>query len=254
MDRDSASRHVLVTGASRGIGAAIAAAFVAGGDRVTVLGRTAESAAAAKVTLGAAAAVSADVTDAAALEAALAAAAATGGPIEVLVNNAGGAETQPIARTDLAQLQRMMALNLEPVLTAVRAVLPGMKARAFGRIVTVASTAGLKGYAYAGAYCAAKHAVVGLTRALALEVATDGITVNAVCPGYADTDLVHAAVARLEERTGKSREALLGEFTRHNPMGRLVRPEEIAASVVWLAGNEASAVTGQAIAIAGGEL
>lgn len=250
----SDSRHVLVTGAARGIGHAIASAFVRGRDRVTVLGRTEESAKKAANEIGADASVFADVTDEEALKAALAEAVEAMGPIDVLVNNAGGAETAPLARTDRDRLRRMMALNVEPVLTAIQATLPAMKDRGFGRIVTVASTAGLKGYAYASAYCAAKHAVVGLTRALALEAAQSGVTINAVCPGYSDTDLIGGALDRLGQKTGRERTDLLAEFTRHSPLGRLIRPDEVADTVVWLAGSGASAITGQAIAVAGGEI
>lgn len=250
----SDSRHVLVTGAARGIGHAIACAFVRAGDRVTVLARTEESATKTAREIGAHGCVSADVTDEDALRKALSDAMDAAGPIDILVNNAGGAETAPLARMDRAQLRRMMALNVEPALTAIQATLPTMKERGFGRIVTIASTAGLKGYAYASAYCAAKHAVVGLTRALALEVAQSGVTINAVCPGYSDTDLVGSSLDRLQEKTGRDRSELLGEFTRHNPLGRLIRPDEVAGTVVWLAGAGASAITGQAIAVAGGEI
>jgi NAD(P)-dependent dehydrogenase (short-subunit alcohol dehydrogenase family) len=140
------------------------------------------------------------------------------------------------------------------VVHVVQAVLPSMKARAYGRIVAVASTAGLKGYAYVSAYSAAKHAVVGLVRSLALELASTEVTVNAVCPGFTDTDLVAGSIENIMKKTGRSREQAVAELAAHNPQRRLVTPAEVADTVVWLCGAGASAITGQAIAVAGGEV
>jgi NAD(P)-dependent dehydrogenase (short-subunit alcohol dehydrogenase family) len=150
--------------------------------------------------------------------------------------------------------QRMFDVNVMGVVHAAQAVLPAMKARGRGRIVAIASTAGLKGYAYVSAYSAAKHAVVGLVRSLALEVASHGITVNAVCPGFTDTDLVAASIDNIMSKTGRSREQAVAELAKHNPQGKLVTPTEVADCVLWLCGDGASAVTGQAIAVAGGEV
>jgi NAD(P)-dependent dehydrogenase (short-subunit alcohol dehydrogenase family) len=169
------------------------------------------------------------------------------------VSNAGAAESAPFVKSDAALFQRMMAVNFDSVVTASRAVLPGMIDRGFGRLVSVASLAGVKGYPYVTAYTAAKHAVVGFTRALALEVARKGITVNAVCPGYVDTDLMTANIDRVMARTGRSPAEALAEFTRANPQGRLIAPEEVADTVLWLCGDAAGAVNGQAIAVSGGE-
>jgi NAD(P)-dependent dehydrogenase (short-subunit alcohol dehydrogenase family) len=148
----------------------------------------------------------------------------------------------------------MIGLNLGAVYEATRLVLPGMVERGWGRIINVASIAGLAGYPYVAAYCAAKHGVVGLTRALAREVAAKGITVNAVCPGYTDTELVRDAVTRIEAKTGRKPDEILAEFTRVNPQGRLVLPEEVAAAVAWLAGPDAASANGIALPIAGGEV
>ena len=249
----SAPRHALVTGGGRGIGRAVAEALTRAGASVTILGRDRGTLDRALQDGVAQHAVVADVADQAAVNAAIGEAAARQ-PIDILVANAGVAESAPFGKSDAALFHRMLDVNLMGVVHATQAVLPAMKARRRGRIVAIASTAGLKGYAYVSAYAAAKHAVVGLVRSLALEVASSGITVNAVCPGFTDTDLVAASVDNIVAKTGRSRDEAIAELARHNPQGRLVTPTEVADSVLWLVGDGDSAVTGQAIVVAGGEL
>ncbi len=247
-------RHALVTGGSRGIGLAIARRLIGEGATVTIHGRNAVRLEQAAKAIGASGFVSADVADREALLAAFAEAEDAHGGISILVNNAGTAESAPFLKATPEQFSRMLAVNLESVVTACQVVLPGMIAEGSGRIINIASTAGLKGYRYVSAYVAAKHAVVGLTRSLALEVAEKGVTVNAVCPGFADTDLLRESVARLVEKTGRAEAEVIAEMVKDNPQKRLIDPEEIAEAVIWLSGEAARSVTGQAIAIAGGEV
>jgi 3-hydroxybutyrate dehydrogenase len=251
--------HAAVTGAGSGIGAAIADELARLGAHLSLFGRNLEplmrrraelvARHGAKITFA-----SLDVTDAAAIPRIFAGAVARLGRIDTLVNHAGAAESAPVARTDAALLQSMLAVNYLGPFHCIQAVLPAMVVAGAGRIVNIASTAGLTGYAYVSAYCGAKHALVGLTRALAIELAKTGVTVNAVCPGFTDTDLVARAVQTIAAKTGRSADAARDELARGNPMGRLVTPAEVAAAVAFLCLPGASAMTGQAIAVAGGEV
>ena len=247
-------KHALVTGGSRGIGRAVAAALARAGAEVTVVGRS-EAALREAVAAGdAAGCLVADVTDAQAVARQVSAAQAVRGPIAILINNAGSVESGPFGKLDPAAFAAMWNVHVMGAVHATRAVLPGMVERGFGRIVNIASTAGLKGYAYVSAYCAAKHALVGLTRALALETATRGVTVNAVCPGYTDTALVRDSIERVAGKTGREPADVLAEYVRDAPIRRLIKPQEVAAAVLYLCTAEAAAVTGTTLAIAGGEL
>jgi 3-hydroxybutyrate dehydrogenase len=247
-------RHAVVTGGGRGIGAAVADALAAAGIRLTLMGRNEGQLREKVETLPVGQAVRCDVADEASVAAAFAEATRAFGPVAILVNNAGAAESAPFLRSSLELLRRMLDVNLIGTFLCSRAALPDMLEAGFGRIVNVASIAGLKGAAYVSAYCAAKHGVVGLTRALALETATKGITVNAVCPSYTDTEMAQRAIANIVEKTGRSVAEAEAELVRKNPQGRLIRPEEVAATVLWLCAPGAESITGQAIAIAGGEV
>jgi NAD(P)-dependent dehydrogenase (short-subunit alcohol dehydrogenase family) len=258
-ERFLTGRHAVVTGGGHGIGGAIADALAGLGAALSLLGRDVARleahAAALRERCGVAVETFAcDVADEAAVERAFAASRERLGDAGVLVNNAGQAESSAFTDTSRELWDRMLAVNLTGTYLCSRQVLPAMLEACGGRIVNIASTAALRGYPKTAAYCAAKHGVIGLTRALALETAKSGVTVNAVCPGYTDTEMAQRAVDGVAAALGRTQDEARAMITRVNPLGRLIRPEEVAAAVAWLCSPEAAAITGQSILVAGGEV
>jgi len=275
-----AGHHALVTGGGTGIGAAIARVLAAEGAKLTLVGRRSGPLDETATTLRSSRAkargdcteagetpldyardepegvecIQADVSDRKQVEAAFASAGDAHGPITILVNNAGAADSAPFSKVTAESWRRIMAVNLDALLHCTQAALPDLMQAQDGRIITIASTAGLKGYAYSAPYCAAKHGAVGFTRAVALELAATNVTVNAVCPGFTDTGMVAEAVETIRIKTGRSAEEARAELAKFNPQRRLVSPEDVASAVLWLCLPESRSVTGQAIAVAGGEV
>jgi NAD(P)-dependent dehydrogenase (short-subunit alcohol dehydrogenase family) len=247
------NRHALITGGGTGIGAAIARALAGEGAAVSLAGRRKAPLEDVAASLAKATTIIADVTKEADCIAMASAARKAHGPIDIVVANAGAAVSAPVEKTDLSRWQSMIDLNLTGAFLTMKAALADVTRDSKGprRIIFIASTAALKGYPYVAAYCAAKHGVVGLARALSLELQPTGVTVNAVCPGYTDTPLLDAAAEKIS-KTGRSAEDARAVFARDNPSGRLVKPEEVASVVLRLCSPSSAAVNGQALEVTGG--
>lgn len=241
--------HVVVTGGGTGVGADIAQTFTKAGMSVTIMGRSQAPLKAQNLSYQLC-----DVTDPSAVKAAFDKARAVHGPITIVVANAGAATSKPFAKMTMQDLTDMTDVNLAGVFNVWQAALPDMKAAGTGRMIAIASTASLKGYAYVAGYCAAKHAVLGLTRALALELAPTGITVNAICPGFIQTPMTERSIENIVKQTGMSQQDAAKSLTKGNPQKRFIQTDEVAGTALWLCSESARSVNGHALNLSGGEI
>lgn len=242
-------KHVVITGGGSGVGAEIARQFADAGAKVTIMGRRKSPLAEQNLPYQIC-----DVTDAASVAEAFAKARAQHGPIAIAIANAGAADSKPFAKMTSADLTASLDVNLVGVFHTWQTALPDMIDAGAGRLIVIASTAGLKGYPYVSAYCAAKHGVIGLTRALAIELGRSGITVNAICPGFVETPLLERSIANIIDKTGMPRDKAEASLKRSNPQARFIQTDEVAGTALWLCSDAARSVNGHTLSLSGGEI
>ncbi|EPJ51558.1 MAG: BdhA protein [Osedax symbiont Rs2] len=247
------TKHVIITGGGTGVGSAIASAFAEAGAKVTISGRTAQPLQQLAAQLPNTIAICCDVTDRQSVERMLEQARTEHGPVDIAIANAGAVDSMPFSKISADQWQQSLDVNLTGTFNLFQATMAQMQQLGWGRLIAIASTAALKGYPYVSHYCAAKHAVVGLVRSLALECASKGLTANALCPGFIETPMLDRSIEKIMQKTSMDRSQARAVLNKDNPMGRFIQPAEVADSALFLCTDGAASINGQSIAINGGE-